>query len=301
MSKTSEELKSKLRGIIGFGVTPFQTDLSIDVIALRQNAAALAENCDVVVPLGNNGEIFSLSPVEQKLVGQNVVEEVRGRKPVIVGIGFGLPVAIELAQAAEAYGADGVLLLPPYVTESSDDGLFEYYRTIANAVRIGVVLFQNSALNFSSSLLCRLAGVSNIIGMKDEHGDMKQFVRQWAAVGDRLELLCGVGEILAPSYFALGVKGFTSGLVNFMPATTRRILGCLTGGRLPQAARLVELDTLPIFQLRQKRRGYTSVVIKEAMELCGLPAGPARPPLAPLLPEDREELRSILERLRILR
>ncbi|MGH9326301.1 MAG: dihydrodipicolinate synthase family protein [Terriglobia bacterium] len=295
-----EELKQSLRGIVGFGVTPFHDDYSINFDALRANAAFLAEHCDVVVPLGNNGEIYSLTPEERKAVGRAVVEEVRGRKPVVVGIGFALPVASQLARAAEEYGADGVLLLPPQFVPAGDDGLLEYYRSVASATRLGLVLFQTPGFNFSVPLLECLSTIPNIVGFKDEHGDMKQFVRQWKAVGSRIELLCGVGEILAPSYFALGVKGFTSGIVNFMPQTPRRIWDLIQQGRLAEASRVVEAEAMPVFDLRKKRPGYTTGVIKEAMNLCGMKAGPVRPPLAPMLDGDREELRATLKRIGVL-
>ena len=193
MARTPHELKAALRGLVGFGVTPFHKDFSINLEALRQNSAHLADCCDVVVPLGNNGEIFSLSPEEQKLVGRTVVEEVRGRKPVLVGVGYALPVVLELVKAAEAYGADGILVLPPSVTPANDDGLVDYYRAIAASTKLGIVLFQTPAFNFSVGLLRCLREVPNIVGMKDEHDDMKQFVRQWRAASDRLELLCWVG------------------------------------------------------------------------------------------------------------
>lgn len=301
MPLESQELKSALRGIVGFGVTPFREDLSVDFEAMRQNAAFLAEHCEVVVPLAGNGEIYALSPEEHKSIGQAVVEEIRGSKPVLVGVGFSVPIARELARAAEAYGADGILILPPYFTHANDDGLFEYYRSIAQATKLGVVLFQTHAVNFSPSLLRRLAEVPNIVGLKDEHGNVDQFVRQWAAVGDQLELLCGVGEILAPSYFALGVKAFTSGLVNFMPGTCRKILTHLRAGELEAAARVVENETLAVYDLRVKRPGYRTLVIKEAMNLCGLNAGSVRPPLAPLPEEDRKTLRTILTELGLVK
>lgn len=300
MSRDTHDLKVSLRGIIGFGVTPFHKDLSINIEGLRQNAGYLVEHCDIIVPLAGNGEIFSLSPEEHKVVGRAVVEEVHGRKPVVVGVGFSVPLARELAQAAEAYGADGVLALPPYFTRANDEGLFEYYRSISSATKLGVILFQTPTVNFSPALLRRLAEVPNIIGLKDEHGDMHQFVRQWDAVGNQLELLCGVGEILAPSYFALGVKAFTSGLVNFMPKTCLNILEQLRKGQMETAARIVERETVPIYDLRAKRPGYRTLVIKEAMNLCGMRVGPVRPPLAALPDRDREELRGILERLGLL-
>lgn len=298
---TPDELRASLKGIVGFGVTPFHQDLTLNIDALRRNAAHLAENCEVVVALGNNGEIFSLVPEEQKIVASHVVEEVRGRRPVLVGVGFSAPVARELARSAEAAGADGVLVLPPHLTAANDDGLFEYYRTVAEATNLGVVLFQTPAMNFSVGLLRRLAGVPNIVGMKDEHGDMKQFVRQWRAVRERIKLMCGVGEILAPSYFALGVDVFTSGIVNFMPHTPRRILELLRAREFEAAARVVEEEALDVFDLRAKRPGYTTVVIKEGMNLCGMHAGPPRPPLAPLPEADLNQLRGILSRIGVLK
>lgn len=295
MGRSPAELKSSLEGLIGFGVTPFHQDLKVDVESLRQNAAHLANYCDIVVALGNNGEIFSLSLEEQKLVGRNVVEEIGKRKPVLVGTGFSLPDTCELARAAEAYGADGILILPPHYKNSNEDGLFAYYQAAAKATNLGVILFQTPEFNFSPSLLRRLTVIPNIVGLKDEHGDMKQFVRQQAAVGDQLELLCGVGEILAPSYAALGVKAFTSGIVNFMPHTSLEIMKCLQSGKLEEATKLVEKETLPIFDLRVKQPGYSTSVIKEAMNLCGMRVGPVRPPLPALLEADRVHLRIILQ------
>jgi dihydrodipicolinate synthase/N-acetylneuraminate lyase len=297
MARTAQELKASLRGIIGFGVTPFHNDFSVDLDGLRENAESLAQSCDVIVPLGNNGEVYSLSPEEQKQVGRVVVEEVRGRKPVIVGMGFSFPLAVELAAAAQQYGADGILILPPSCNQANDEGLFEYYRGIAAATTLGVILFQTPALNFSLPLLRLLATVPNIVGMKDEHGDMKQFVHQRQAVGDRIELLCGVGEILAPSYFALGVRAFTTGIVNFMPETPVRLLELLREQKFVQATHLIEEEVLAIFRLRSRRPGYVTTVIKEAMNLRGLHAGPVRPPLMPLRDQDREELQTILDGL----
>ena len=297
MGLSFTELKSSLHGLIGFGVTPFHQDLTLDEESLRRNASDLAKTCDIVVALGNNGEIFSLSVEEQKQVGRAVVEQVGKRKPVLVGTGFSLPDSCELAQSAEKYGADGILILPPHYSKSTEDGLFAYYQAIAKASNLGVILFQTPEFNFSPSLLRRLAAIPNIVGLKDEHGDMKQFVRQLAAVGDRFAVLCGVGEILMPSYAALGVTGFTSGIVNFMPNTTLEIMRCLKNKQLEEAAKIVEKDTLAIFDLRVKYPGYSTSVVKEAMNLCGIKVGPVRPPLPALAEADRELLRDVLHRL----
>jgi dihydrodipicolinate synthase/N-acetylneuraminate lyase len=299
MGKTPQQLRDALEGIIGFGVTPIAPDLTIETMALRKNARALAEVCEVVVPLGNNGEVHSLSPEEQEEVGKIVVEEIAGRRPVVIGMGHSLPVCLALAAAAERNGADGILILPPVVSHASEDGVYQYYRRIAEATSLGVLLFQTPTWNFSVPLLRRLAQVPNIVGMKDEHGDMKQFVHQFGALRDQLELVCGVGEILAPSYFALGVRAFTSGIVNFAPDISRRILALVQSGRFTEATRDVEELALPIFKLRGRRPGYITAVIKEAMNLCGLGAGTVRPPLCPMAAEDREDLRAVLHQLKL--
>jgi 5-dehydro-4-deoxyglucarate dehydratase len=98
---------------------------------------------------------------------------------------------------------------------------------------------------------------------------MRQFVRQKAAVGNQIELVCGVGEILAPSYFAVGVNAFTSGIVNFAPRASRTLLNMLQEHKLQEAAKFVETNLIPVFELRRKRKGYATTVIKEAMNLCG--------------------------------
>jgi len=300
MTMSPSELRAKLKGIVGFGVTPFYENLQINLEALRQNAEHLTQHCDAVIPLGHNGELFSLTPEEQRTVASTVIGIVRKRRPVIVGVGLSVAVASELAKSAEAAGADGILILPPY-GQTNDDGLYEYYRSIVSATPLGVVLFQTPSFNFSLNLLRRLAGMPNIVGMKDEHGDMKQFVRQWKVARDSIKPMCGVGEILAPSYFALGVDVFTSGIVNFMPNTSKKLLELLTVRNFQAASRLVEDEVIPIFDLRAKRPGYMTLVIKEAMNLCGMNAGPARPPISTLAESEREELRGILARLNLLK
>ena len=133
MGLSPAELKSALHGFIGFGVTPFYQDFRINEESFPENASRLEKHCDVVVAMGNNGEIFSLSVPQQKLVGLIVVEEIGKRKPVLVGTGFLLPDSRELAQAAETYGADGILILPPRYHKSNDDGLFACYQAIAQS------------------------------------------------------------------------------------------------------------------------------------------------------------------------
>src|SRR5438552_3320663 len=123
------ELRKRLQGVISFPVTPFKTDLSLDLDGLRRNLRSLLKHpiCAVVAPAGT-GEIYSLSPAEHLAVVRSAVEEVNGRMPVLAGTGFNPPIAAELARQAAAVGANGILAFPPYYPSADDDGLVAYYR-----------------------------------------------------------------------------------------------------------------------------------------------------------------------------
>jgi 5-dehydro-4-deoxyglucarate dehydratase len=128
------ELRSKLSGVIAFPITPFNTDLSLDLAGLRENLdRLLAHPVRAVVAAGGTGEMYSLTPAEHLQVIRATVEAVRGRAPVIAGVGFGYRLGTDLASAAEDGGADGILAFPPYYTNADDEGLLDYYRAIGAA------------------------------------------------------------------------------------------------------------------------------------------------------------------------
>src|SRR5258705_11254913 len=128
------ELRRRLQGVVSFPVTPFKADLSLNLDGLRDNLRSLLKHpiCAVVAPAGT-GELHSLSLAEHKAVVKAAVEEVKGRVPVLAGAGFNPPIAAELAREAAAAGADGILAFPPYYPSPDEDGLFAYYRGIADA------------------------------------------------------------------------------------------------------------------------------------------------------------------------
>src|SRR5687768_1642508 len=128
------QLRSKFSGVIAFPVTPFQKDLSLDLAGLRGNLTRLIEHAVcAVVAAGGTGEMYSLTPAEHLQVIKTTVEIVGGKAPVIAGVGFNQPMAVEMARAAEAAGADGILALPPYYPQADPEGMFEYYRAIGQA------------------------------------------------------------------------------------------------------------------------------------------------------------------------
>src|SRR5260370_39237051 len=123
------ELRGRLHGVISFPVTPFKAELSLDLDGLRRNLRALMKHplCAVVAPAGT-GELYSLSVSEHLAVVKTVVEEVKGRVPVLAGTGFNPPIAAELARQAATARANGILAFPPYYPRPDDDGVVSYYR-----------------------------------------------------------------------------------------------------------------------------------------------------------------------------
>jgi 5-dehydro-4-deoxyglucarate dehydratase len=153
-----EALKARLRGPIAFPITPYAADGSVDVAAVRQNAAWLGEYgiCAIVAPSGT-GEIFGLSPDECAAVTAATVDAVAGRLPVIAAVGFNTRIGADLARRAEAAGADGVLVMPPYYATPDPYGLLAYFQQIAAATALGVMPYARDAAVFTPELIEQLA------------------------------------------------------------------------------------------------------------------------------------------------
>ena len=168
-------LRDKLYGVIAFPITPFKDDLSLDLPGLHHNITKLIEHpiCALVVA-GGTGEMYSLTLAEYTRVVELTALAVEDRVPVIAGVGFNQRMGIEMAQAAEKAGADGILIFPPYYPHAEDEGLFEYYRSIAAAVKLGVLIYSRDWAVFSPSMVERLTAIPNLIAWKDGHGDIRQ-------------------------------------------------------------------------------------------------------------------------------
>jgi 5-dehydro-4-deoxyglucarate dehydratase len=294
-------LKHLLRGVLGFPVTPFREDLSLDLAGLERNVAAMAGHpfC-ALVAAGGAGEVYSLAPREIPDVTRVTVEAAAGRMPVLAGVGFNLPVAAELARQLEKLGASGLLVLPPYYVNAPEDGLIEYYRRIGEASGLPLVVYTRDWAAFTPDFAERLVErVPTIAAWKDGQGDMRRLQRLIARLGDRVAWIGGAGDDCVPAYFATGVQAFTSSLSNVAP---RLSLALAEAGAARDFARLDELVrkfVVPFFAIRDRSRGYEVAVVKRAMELLGMPAGPVRPPLVDCAPREADELRAVLESSRL--
>ena len=290
------ELRTRLSGVIAFPVTPFRSDLTLDVAGLRHNLEKLIEHpvC-AVVAAGGTGEIYSLTPAEHLQVVRTTVEAVRNRAPVIAGVGFGERLATELAQAAAEAGADGILALPPYYPQADDEGMLDYYRAIGQATRLGMLIYSRDWANFGAAMVERLTSIPTLIAWKDGQGDVRRLQLIINRVGDRLAWIGGAGDDTVPGYYAIGIRAYTSSIATVAPRLSLKLHELAADGRRDELMELMHRCVIPLYALRARRKGYEVSAMKAMMDVVGLHGGPVRPPLVEVRPEERDELRVMLE------
>jgi 5-dehydro-4-deoxyglucarate dehydratase len=288
------ELRSRLQGVVGFPVTPFKADLSLDLDGFRRNLRAMLQHPPAaIVAAGGTGELYSLAPSEHLAVVRAAVEEVRGAVPVIAGVGFNGSIAAGLARQASDAGASGILAFPPYYPGGEDDGLLQYYQTIGNATGLGLIIYSRDWFHPSAALVDRLAAaIPNLVAWKDGQGDIRRLQILRAHVGDRLHWIGGAGDDLVPAYYGIGIRAFTSSVANVSSKIAWQLHDTASKGDAAALQTLMSTYVVPVYVLRAKRRGYEVSVMKSLMDLLDLAGGPVRPPLANLRAEEVEALRA---------
>src|SRR5580704_11359881 len=291
------ELRKKLHGVISFPCTPFKKDLSLDLDGLRKNLRSLLKHpiCAVVAPAGT-GEIHSLSPAEHLAVVKTTVEEVNGRVPVLTGTGFNPPIAAELARQAAAAGVSGILAFPPYYPSQDDEGITAYYRGIAEATPLGLLIYSRDWFNPSPALVEKLAQqIPTLIAWKDGQADIRRYQMIRQHVGDRLHWIGGAGDDMVPGYYAMGVRTYTSSIANVAPKLSLRLHELAAAGHSAELSRLMSELVIPLYALRAKRKGYEVSAMKAMMDMIGMVGGPVRPPLVNLRAEEIHWLQTELD------
>jgi 5-dehydro-4-deoxyglucarate dehydratase len=294
------ELRERVRGVIAFPVTPFRQDLALDLDGLRSNLAALLRHpVGAVVAAGGTGEMYSLTPAEHLDVVKTIVSVVGGRVPVLAGVGFNGALAADLAQKAHLAGADAILALPPYYPAADEDGLADYYESVAAATPLGLVVYSRDWVNPGPAWVERLAArLPTLVAWKDGQGDVRRYQQIIHRVGDRLHWIGGIGDDGVPGYYSIGLRTYTSSIATVAPRISLRLHETAAAGDAAALKRLMDDYVIPLYALRARRRGYEVTVMKEMMNRIGLAAGPVRPPLPPLRPEDAAEVAAIVERWR---
>jgi 5-dehydro-4-deoxyglucarate dehydratase len=288
---------STLRGVFGFPVTPFRSDLTLDLPALERNVDEMAAHpfC-AMVAAGGTGELYSLSVEEAEQVIATTVRVVNGRMPVVAGTGFNVGIGQEIARRAEKAGAQFLLALPPYYNFAPQEGLFAYYEAIAAASDLPFMVYSRDWAVFTPEMVARLADrVPTLVAWKDGQGDVRKYQRIMNYNGDRLAWIGGLGDDCVPGYFAIGVQAYTSSISNISPAVSLALAEAGMNRDFAALDELMRKYVHPLYAIRERAKGYEVAVMKEAMEMLGMTAGPVRPPLMNCRAEDLPDIRALMD------
>jgi 5-dehydro-4-deoxyglucarate dehydratase len=288
-------------GLLFFPITPYQSDGEVDVAEL---AAHVRRGVDagaggVFVACGT-GEFSALEQDEYAAVVRAAVEAVAGLVPVFAGAGGPVRTARRFADRAKDAGADGILLLPPYLTEASGRGLVGYVRE-ATREDLPTIVYNRANARFNEDSAVTVAGLPQVIGFKDGAGDLDLMARIVRAVRDEgndpsFLFFNGMptAEVTQRAYRAIGVPLYSSAAFAFAPRVALAYYDALERDDQETLAALERAFYHPLARLRAKGAGYAVSLIKAGVELAGYRAGGVRPPLTEVAPEHRQELGSIL-------
>lgn len=295
-------VRSALRGISGIHVTPYDPSGEVNLGLLKSLVTDMAQaGVHNIVSAGNTGEFFTLSLEEILRVHETSVEAVGGRAVATASVGRSLRDAVALARGAKRFGFDSVMAHYPQDPFAAPHSQAEYFLELAEASELPVIAYVRSDL-ISASDLARVAVHPNIAGVKFASTNLMLLAECIRATrGREAEWVCGLAEGWAASFYALGARGFTSGLVNVAPQKSFAIWEALDKGDYGMASRLV--DEIAVFEtMRTKHNNGANVtVVKEAMTLLGRAVGPVRLPGLPRLEDaDRRKLRDVLAGWRLL-
>lgn len=297
------ELAAQLKtGLLSFPVTHFNADLSFNETGYREHLSWLSQY-DVagLFAAGGTGEGFSLTPAEVDTVVRTAVSEVDGKVPVLAPATGGTATAIAQARAAEAAGADGVLLLPPYLTEAGQRGLIEHVSAVCRSTSLGVTVYSRANAILTDFSVAELADRNpNLVCLKDGVGDIEMMTRTYARVGDRLTYIGGLptAETFALPLLQLGVSTYSSAIFNFVPEFALGFYADVLAQDRGGVYRKLNDFILPYLDIRDRTKGYAVSIVKAGVTAIGRPAGPVRPPLQDLTADELAQLTDLIGKVR---
>ncbi len=301
-SFTPAELGRRIgSGLLSFPVTHFRADLSFDEAAYREHVERLSKyDVGGLFAAGGTGEFFSLTPTEVERVVTAAADSAPDGTPILAPAGYGTATAVEFAAAAERAGADGILLFPPYLTEAGQEGLARHVEAVCRATSLGVVIYSRANAVYSADTVARLADTCpNLIGYKDGVGDIDTVTRIHARLGDRLTYIGGLptAETFALPYLQLGVTTYSSAIFNFLPDFALAFYTAVREQRQADVTKMLSDFVLPYTEIRNLQAGYAVSIVKAGMTATGQSAGPVRPPLTDLTPQEHDALSALIAQL----
>jgi 5-dehydro-4-deoxyglucarate dehydratase len=300
MSKMNPvELAKRIgEGLLSFPVTHFNERLEFNEGPYRKHISWLLDHKPAgLFAAGGTGEFFSLTLNEFSAVVGAAVRETEGQVPVLAGCGYGTAMAKEFAKAAEAAGADGILLLPPYLVNSEAAGLAAHIEAVCAATKLGVIFYNRDNAIVDDVTLARLCEqCPNLVGFKDGVGDIELMTRIFARLGDRLTYIGGLptAETFALPYLEMGVTTYSSAIFNFLPNFAQQFYAAVRERHHEKIYTDLREFVLPYVAIRNRRKGYAVSIVKAGMTAIGHPAGPVRSPLVDLRSAELEELTKLI-------
>jgi 5-dehydro-4-deoxyglucarate dehydratase len=286
-------------GILGFPVAPMNQQGKLDEKALAANIQFLIEEglSSIFIACGS-GEFHALAHHEYKTMLEVAVSTAKGKVPVYTGVGGNISHALELAQLSQDLGAEGYLILPPYLIEPEQAGLYEYLNTIIGSTDLNAIVYQRDNCVLTLETLQRLIDNPRLVGFKDGIGNMDTNIELTQTIGERLGWLNGMpmAEVTMPAYVRLGFKSYSSAISNYIPHISRLFYDALLGGNDELLHELYTHVILPINRIRKQRKGYAVSLIKAGMEIVGHPVGKAvRAPIVPVEQDHYTKLEQIIK------
>jgi 4-hydroxy-tetrahydrodipicolinate synthase len=282
-------------------VTPFRNDQSLDEPTLRKLVRRqIEQGINFLVPCGTTGESPTLTHEEHLRVVAITLEEAKGKVPVLAGAGgYNTAKVIELAKELEAMGADGILSVTPYYNKPTQEGLYQHYKAIASAISLPIVVYSvqgRTGINVEPATLKRLAGIDNIVAVKEASGNIGQMARVVHEVPDTFNVLSGDDSITLP-LIALGGRGIISVVSNEIPGEmTRLARACLKNDF--SAARELQRKYLPLMEVNFVESN--PIPVKAALAMMGLLEPVWRLPLVPPSPANHAKIEKVLQDLGLL-
>lgn len=288
-------------GLLSFPITDFDANGDFNAAGYTKRLEWLAPyGATALFAAGGTGEYFSLAGDEYGQIVKTAVETCAGTGvAILAGVGGPTRMAIAHAQEAERQGAQGLLLLPHYLTEASQDGLVAHVEAVCRSVDIGVVVYNRAQCRLTPDSLAKLAERNpNLIGFKDGIGDIELMVSIWRRMGDRFSYLGGLptAEVYAGAYKALGTPVYSSAVFNFVPQLAMDFYHATAAGDTATTNRLLDEFFLPYLEIRNRKPGYAVSIIKAGARLVGHGAGPVRAPLTDLTAAEDEMLLALINK-----
>jgi 5-dehydro-4-deoxyglucarate dehydratase len=293
-----DDIKAVLgTGLLSFPVTHFDKEGHFQPESYQRHVEWLSGyEAPVLFAAGGTGEFFSLSPDEVPTIVK-AAKEASGKTAIVSGCGFGTHVGVEMAKAVEKAGADGILLLPHYLIDAPQEGLYQHVKRICQSVGIGVMVYNRDNSVLQVETLKRLCDeCPNLVGFKDGTGDIGLVRQITATMGDRLMYLGGMptAELFAEAYLGAGFTTYSSAVFNFVPGLAVEFYKALRAGNRTRCEEILKDFFYPFMALRSRRKGYAVAAIKAGVRLQGFDAGKVRPPLDDLTAEEEQMLLKLI-------